>query len=255
MTLPSDSSRIEIEFHDAEPHAASGGTSERPSAQLQGRIPAGAVPVYIDTAVIESVWRHVMTNRRTELGGILIGRCAQNGDLFARITACLDARHTTTTAGSLTFTHETWADLADRVGERYGDQKVLGWYHSHPGHGVFMSRYDRFIHESFFRNPWQCALVLDPVRGEEGLFQSVDGRIVRSGYWAVPVAPAARAVDRASLVIDVVPEEQETFAEALEQAVEEIEQVVRSLPALLYYGVGASIEGWRPPGGHFDDKA
>lgn len=140
---------IEIEFCDAEQRPSAVVRFERPSGELQGQIPAGAVATYIDAAVIEKVWGHVTTNRRIELGGILVGHLDREDGLFARVIGCLDARHTTMTAGSLTFMHETWADLADRMEERYPTEKVLGWYHSHPGHGVFMSSYDRFIHENF----------------------------------------------------------------------------------------------------------
>jgi len=245
--------RIEIEFHDAESGASAVSESKRPNAERQGQVPAGVVATYIDAAVIEAVWRHVSLNRRTELGGVLIGHCAEDNGVFVRVTASLDARHTTKTAGSLTFTHKTWADLADRIGEQYAGSRVVGWYHSHPGHGVFMSRYDRFIHENFFRHPWQCAMVLDSVRGEEGLFQSVGGRIVRTGYWAVPRRPVRRrAVRRSSLVIDVNPDEHETLAEAIEQVVE---TVVQTLPSLLRYDLGGKVELLPRPGKHFDEKA
>jgi proteasome lid subunit RPN8/RPN11 len=47
----------------------------------------------------------------------------------------------------------------------------VGWYHSHPGLGVFLSEQDRFIHKSFFGDePWYIAVVFDPASGERGVF-------------------------------------------------------------------------------------
>lgn len=47
----------------------------------------------------------------------------------------------------------------------------MGWYHSHPGFGLFLSDYDAFIQQNFFGAPGQVALVVDPVEGCLGWFQ------------------------------------------------------------------------------------
>jgi hypothetical protein len=54
---------------------------------------------------------------------------------------------------------------------------LVGWYHSHPGHGVFLSAYDQFIQNQFFPSEGQVAMVIDPQTGEEGLFVSRNGKI------------------------------------------------------------------------------
>ena len=55
----------------------------------------------------------------------------------------------------------------------------MGWYHSHPGFGVFLSDHDTFIHKNFFSSPGQVAWVFDPHSDEEGCFGWVGGRIER----------------------------------------------------------------------------
>lgn len=222
--------RIEIEFDEPEPCATGLQSGARPKGELVGAIPPDGVETYIDTRVMETTWQHVLSNRRTELGGVLVGYCAEDNGIFTTVTTSLDARHTTTTAGSLTFTHDTWADLADRMAGQQADAKIVGWYHSHPGHGVFMSGYDRFIHENFFRNAWQCALVLDPIRNDEGLFQSIGGRIVRTGYWCVP-RRLARNLRQTSqpVVVEVESQELEPLKQAAEQVREDLNQVVSTI--------------------------
>jgi hypothetical protein len=46
----------------------------------------------------------------------------------------------------------------------------MGWYHSHPGFGVFLSDHDTFIHKNFFSSALQVAWVYDPHSDEEGCF-------------------------------------------------------------------------------------
>jgi proteasome lid subunit RPN8/RPN11 len=58
------------------------------------------------------------------------------------------------------------------------DHQIVGWHHTHPGFGIFLSRHDEFFHRNFFSQPWQVALVVDPQRGELGFFQWLDGEIV-----------------------------------------------------------------------------
>jgi proteasome lid subunit RPN8/RPN11 len=62
---------------------------------------------------------------------------------------------------------------------------VVGWHHTHPGFGVFLSGYDLFIHQHFFREPWQIALVIDPQRQELGFFQWRGDRVSDCGFVCV----------------------------------------------------------------------
>jgi proteasome lid subunit RPN8/RPN11 len=47
---------------------------------------------------------------------------------------------------------------------------IVGWYHTHPGFGIFLSGMDQFIHQNFFIQLWHVALVLDPVARRSGFF-------------------------------------------------------------------------------------
>ena len=86
---------------------------------------------------------------------------------------------------SITFTHETWAHINAVREERYPELRIVGWFHTHPGYGVFLSGYDLFIHRNFFNLPWQLAYVIDPVGGEAGFFGWRGEDITRlPGYYA-----------------------------------------------------------------------
>jgi hypothetical protein len=80
-------------------------------------------------------------------------------------------------AATVTFTHEAWEHVHSELDRRYPGEKIVGWYHSHPGFGIFLSREDMFIHENFFSEWWQVAYVVDPLAGEEGIFGWRDGTV------------------------------------------------------------------------------
>ena len=54
---------------------------------------------------------------------------------------------------------------------------MLGWQHTHPNYGIFLSNYDMFIQENFFNMPFQVAYVVDPIQNIRGLFQWKNGKV------------------------------------------------------------------------------
>ncbi len=66
--------------------------------------------------------------------------------------------------------------------KQFPDLRIVGWYHTHPGHGIFLSEMDIFLHESFFGLPWQTAFVYDPRSGDEGFFGAEGGHSKRMAH-------------------------------------------------------------------------
>jgi len=50
------------------------------------------------------------------------------------------------------------------------DLRILGWYHTHPDYGCFLSTTDIHTQEFFFPETYQVALILDPIRKEYTFF-------------------------------------------------------------------------------------
>jgi proteasome lid subunit RPN8/RPN11 len=95
------------------------------------------------------------------------------------VEAVIPGAHTDARRGSVTFTHETWEQINQEKDQNYSDLRIVGWYHTHPGFGIFLSDYDEFIQANFFNLPWNIAFVLDPLSGESGAFGWVGGKIAR----------------------------------------------------------------------------
>jgi len=63
---------------------------------------------------------------------------------------------------------------------------VVGWYHSHPGHGCFLSSTDIGTQRSMFSKAYHSAIVIDPLRREIEAFRIENGIAVPrpfAVYW------------------------------------------------------------------------
>lgn len=70
------------------------------------------------------------------------------------INGFIEAKHCEATPTTLKFTHETWERCHKEMEKKYPDQKILGWIHTHPDFGIFLSEYDMFIQNNFFSEPY-----------------------------------------------------------------------------------------------------
>ena len=119
---------------------------------------------------------------RAEVCGVLIGSVK---DGFVVVEACIAGEKAAQGGAHVTFTQETWTHIYKEKDKEHSDKSVVGWYHSHPGFGVFLSDHDLFIHENFFSAPHQLAWVFDPHSDEEGCFGWQDGKTRRLGEIAI----------------------------------------------------------------------
>ena len=128
---------------------------------------------------------HSVSDMKNEVGGFLIGQWCldENNEQFVVIEHALPARYTRQGSVYLTFTQDSLVDIHDQIDTNYKGQKIVGWYHTHPSMGVFLSHYDTWLHNNFFPEPWQVALVVEPVTGNRRVFSSVRKIL----YWTQPV--------------------------------------------------------------------
>lgn len=159
---------------ESDGHLATAVVAWQPTPTLGGSVPTRSVPteVFVDLDAFLDMHQHAAEDTSVELGGLLLGRRGQKADGTPLVIVCdsLRAKHYRATRGSFKFTHETWADLDRRRAELPEATEVIGWYHTHPGWGVFLSELDVFICDHFFARPDDVALVIDPTSGDTGLF-------------------------------------------------------------------------------------
>jgi proteasome lid subunit RPN8/RPN11 len=141
--------------------------------------------VYFDAETHNRIVQHAQEDTSVEICGVLVGRWEQDDDgPFVVIAESIRCDNAAKKSGEVTFTHESWNKINHEMDTRFVDLKIVGWYHSHPSFGVFLSERDVFIHEHFFSNPGQVALVVDPVQDMEGVFSWRNGKPKPCGhYW------------------------------------------------------------------------
>lgn len=143
-----------------------------------GEIENDDVKVYIHQDVYKEMEKYASSDTAHELGTIMIGEYSEDmGKMHVVISDFIYAKYTDASASTLTFTHETWDYVHKEHDEKYPDKKIVGWQHTHPGYGIFLSNYDMFIQENFFNLPFQVAYVIDPVQHLRGFFQWKNGKV------------------------------------------------------------------------------
>lgn len=148
------------------------------------------------TAVYEqSIFPHIFSNADREVGGVLVGRTADSGPV-PQVRGAIPAISADEQRATLTFTQESWEHVHRVLDTEYPEgEQIVGWYHSHPSFGIFLSGHDLFIHQNFFSGSSQIAVVVDPIGCTEGTFVWQDGEIVplyeqaTPDHWEAQVAP------------------------------------------------------------------
>jgi proteasome lid subunit RPN8/RPN11 len=142
-----------------------------PSVRLPSRGVDGSEEIVgLQTASDAVIYPHVFASADREVGGVLVGRSPLDGGL-PLVTGAIPALSADEQRATLTFTQESWAHVHRTLERDFpADEQIVGWYHSHPGFGIFLSGHDLFIHENFFSSPSQIALVIDPHARTEGVF-------------------------------------------------------------------------------------
>jgi proteasome lid subunit RPN8/RPN11 len=132
-----------------------------------------------------AVYDHVYDNHTHEVGGVLVGDLGE-GEMPV-VSGCIAALEARGERASVTFTHDAWSSIHSQMESDFPGKQIVGWYHSHPGFGIFLSGQDIFIQENFFSDPRQIAYVVDPHAGTEGVFGWRAGKVE-----LIEEAPAGR---------------------------------------------------------------
>lgn len=139
--------------------------------------------------VLDAIETHAYSNLTAEVGGMLVG------DVKGGVTEIVGYVPATTASAeqiSLTFTHDVWAEILSVVNKDFPEYRIVGWYHTHPSFGLFLSQYDEFIQQNFFGDTGQVALVIDPIAGELAWFAARGKKIEEFGRTATRRGPTRR---------------------------------------------------------------
>ena len=137
---------------------------------------AGVPDICIHANIPQQIRHHGRSSLNAEVGGILLGKISGTTTV---VDALIPADKATSGGTHVTFTQDAWEDIYKIKDAQYPESRIVGWYHTHPGFGIFLSEYDLFIHRNFFSDPQQIAWVFDPLSDEEGCFVWSNSDIAR----------------------------------------------------------------------------
>ncbi len=138
---------------------------ERPHTAIvdMGLIHSDELLVYVRLEAMAAMGKHAQVGGALEVGGFLLGGYhVSRGQRFLDIDVAFPALEAKSEAISLTFDNVALKAFHKEREKRFPNKLILGWYHTHPRHSVFLSPHDVFIHESFFSQAHHVAIVIDP---------------------------------------------------------------------------------------------
>lgn len=131
--------------------------------------------VFFEDNAWKTMQEHAHHRLDCEQGGILAGEVFQDisGFYYLTIKAALSANGAESSPTHLRFNGESWDAICKKHTLR-PQETFVGWFHTHPGLGVFMSGTDKRTQSLFFNQPWHVAIVIDPRTRTTGVFYGPD---------------------------------------------------------------------------------
>jgi proteasome lid subunit RPN8/RPN11 len=164
----------------------------------QGYVPSSLKVVFLQSALTK-IFQHATEINNIERFGILIGGVsydAERRENWVEIVDMLPAERVNANVASVEVSHEEIGRLntkVDRILADTGDViRKIGWYHTHPGHGIFMSGTDQTNQAYCYTADWQVALVVDPIQHHYGVFSGPDCYALTDGVLVLSQEDARR---------------------------------------------------------------
>lgn len=135
------------------------------------------VHMYLERAFINEdandlMQEHADIGSPMEIGGFLLGRpCIHKDSYYVWITGIVEGDCISSK------THVTIKETTyDRIWDELEHKRliIVGWYHTHPGFGIFLSGTDVRTCKTYYNNPYQIAVVIDPINNDQAMFGWTD---------------------------------------------------------------------------------
>ena len=121
--------------------------------------------------------------------GLLVGDIFQwKGFEYVVVDHFITASNSST-AVSVKFNKLAFAELTQAFSKHFKEKKlIVGWIHSHPSYGCWLSATDVATQNKYFSAPFNIAMVVDPLKKEGGRMQERIFRVEGNAYYEVSFA-------------------------------------------------------------------
>lgn len=141
--------------------------------------------IFVQQEAVDQLIHHLSIDPYNETGGVLVGDgffCPERRIHYTEIVGSIPASHTIGNRVHFQFTPECWQGILKTQKQDFPKTTIVGWYHSHPGHGIFLSGTDLNTQRLSFKQIWQIAVVYDSIRPDIGFFYGADGQRISPIY-------------------------------------------------------------------------
>lgn len=129
---------------------------------------------YLDEKALRQALQHAKSaaEKGNEAMGLLAGEVREwRGKRYVLVEDYLTGDNSATSV-SVRFSQEAFPHLAEQINQARKEGKIIvGWNHSHPNYGCFLSPTDVSTQKKYFSEEFNIAVVVDPVRREKKVFK------------------------------------------------------------------------------------
>jgi proteasome lid subunit RPN8/RPN11 len=125
--------------------------------------------VFVNKRCFEAMHKHALSDVLREQAGILCGQAYRDsGQLYLDVNSVFPVE-TVNSSTHFQFHERSWEPVWKQF---ENNSAIAGWYHTHPGLGIFLSATDLRTQENHFAASWQIAVVIDPISRQFGVFNA-----------------------------------------------------------------------------------
>lgn len=158
--------------------------SQKAYDQIEEKGPA----LFISKLAEERIRNHALSKKeeKTEVMGFLLGSVYEDDSGMYVLVRDVATTDLDATSVSVKFDRKGFEKLFESMDDSCFNHVIVGWYHSHPGHGCFLSQTDVETQVKMFSGPHHSALVIDPLNTEIAAFELKGGMVEEKPfaiYW------------------------------------------------------------------------
>jgi proteasome lid subunit RPN8/RPN11 len=128
--------------------------------------------VFLEQTCVANMRQHAERDICREQAGILCGQAYISDGQHYVVVESAPAVDTLGDADHFRFHLNSWPGMWNHLDRGCN---IIGWYHTHPAMGIFLSASDLRTQQLYFSSPWQIAVVIDPVGQRIGVFYGTLG--------------------------------------------------------------------------------
>ncbi len=135
--------------------------------------------LYLSKMAEEKIRNHALSQveKHREVMGLMLGSIFKSKGREYALARDVVTTELNASAVRVSFDRSYFEELFDKLDQAGFNYIIVGWYHSHPGYGCFMSSTDVQTQRTMFNKSYHSAIVIDPVQKEIEAFYLKEGRI------------------------------------------------------------------------------